>query len=229
MMSMVIMLYAPVSLQIHSAFSLFTFSILVSPVAFDPTNPINVILSISFAIIMCSLSWVLWRYRIPVSVLKKLSSLGFHKSSRDNLNQYARVPQQAQEMLRDRDGIPAIDNHPDQGDVEMVQSEYIKEPNLVFGTLRNHELQGYADVEYKLTFEEIGQVLYFAKSGFIGFVFGLLGLYFFASQTRTNYWYTHSLWHFFIMNSAHYLLIGRVQLFSGLRYILDKDLHNLDD
>jgi hypothetical protein len=227
MMAMVIMLYSPVSVHIHSAFSIFTFSLLVAPVAFDPTNPMNVILAITFAIIVCCMSWIMWKTRLSVTSLKKLSTLlGFRNTHPERVPQYTRVSQQSSER-NINEVYPNTDSLGEEIEFEMANME-VSTDEIDFEK-NNPSLLPEVHNDRQLTWEETGQLIFFARSGIVGVVFGMLGLCFFASQTRMNYWYTHSLWHVFIMYSAYYLVLGRVKLFQGLRFLLNKDLQNLDD
>ena len=220
MMAMVIMLYAPVSLQVHAAFSIFTFSLLVSPVTFDPTNPINVILAITFAIVMTTISWILWRYKIPIKIFS---------SSKKSEPLYSRVAQQVSDNhITDESNDRTI--HPNEDiDVEVeIEMMAVQQPNNS-AILGNKDSKVHEKPDRELSWEEIGQLAYVARSGVTGLILGLLGLFAFANQTRTNYWYVHSVWHVLMMLAAYYLSFGRVQLFKGLAYLHDRDVTYLDE
>jgi hypothetical protein len=64
----------------------------------------------------------------------------------------------------------------------------------------------------------IAMVLFRLKFLITGIVFGVAGLLCFATQTRLNYWLSHSLWHIFIMFSSLLLLKGRFEFFALLNY-----------
>lgn len=231
MMAMVIMLYAPVSSAVHAALSVFSFSLLVSPVANNATSPVNVVLALSLALLSVAVAWTLWRWRVSPSLLKHLSNmLRARRPAGERENSLASV-EYTQVALEDssHDKPQQPERRDRAGDIEMLA--------LHSPTRQRHRLGGeerelavvHRPAGAPLSWEEIRKLLYHSRTGFVGAIMGLLGLFFFANQTRTNYWYVHSLWHVLMMFSAYFLVRGRVDLFVGLHRLLDKEMHNIDD
>ena len=87
---------------------------------------------------------------------------------------------------------------------------------LEYKPINNHsniqfKTQQQSNINYKrlnLTFENI-------FIGIIGLILCSIGFYCFLTQTKDNYWYIHSGWHFFVYISTLPLLIARNHIFNS--------------
>jgi hypothetical protein len=69
--------------------------------------------------------------------------------------------------------------------------------------------------------------VYRIKSMLCGMVLGIVGLLFFAFQSRENYWLFHSLWHICVMTASFLLLKGKYEFFEFIKFIPLKSKEDL--
>jgi hypothetical protein len=72
----------------------------------------------------------------------------------------------------------------------------------------------------KMTFYEIYCSLWLT---IVGILSAVLGIVFFATQTRENYWILHSCWHTFVMFSSYLLIRGRNTFIVTVRRCIEGD------
>lgn len=179
MIAIILLLYAPITKDIHSTISIAVIGLLVSPITSNPTNAMNVILTISSSIFVVALIWLYRYYSISTS----------HKISYRGLSQ--------------------IDDLDEDSFSDGLELPSLSPPSYVSN--RPSKSNSSSNIFIRLPTLSLKNILLALFGSFVG----LLGFAFFVNQSRVNYWYTHSLWHIFVMLSAYILILGRIVIFEN--------------
>ena len=229
----VIMHHSPWSSDTHSALVICIFSILISPISNDPTDPFNIIIALTFSIIVCILAWIssVIAHRFPY-----LGSVKRNHTWRSNpgmksstplssrisaaTSGYAPVANNDSKFTNDNiemklfndkdtssfdDEIIGFDNESESDDGHEVETS---RENL--GEWRVVSMNSATLLE-RITaiIKSIPATVYLLRWSFLGLLLSLLGILCFSLQTRLTYWYMHSLWHLLVMSSVLPSLFGR--------------------
>lgn len=224
--SSILLLYAPMSRSVHTAVSLLCLALLVPPVADQPTSPVNLVLALTFALLVLAVGWgaVLRQGdRRGSQVTHLLGGLFLHTQSDPLLHGTAGAS--GEEVIFDKP-LAVVTN----GE-EMVYSSIARNsPELREEDIEMMDLsQGITpSTEYFDNSSDLAAV--YSSNGTcpevcveherhvwalpaVGMLVGLVGLMCFALQRRENYYISHSLWHVFMMISAYLLVRGRRHLY----------------
>ena len=164
--------------------------VLISPVSTNPTAPSIIIGTIVFSITITVVSWIITLYYYKYFKYK------YQKMS-------------TSEVIADEDHIEMesfASSHVNlDAIVDVNQLRWIQAPVSTSVNLTSHSL-------LQRVFDAVSMLRY----TIIGLLLGAVGTISFYFQTRTNYWYIHSIWHASIMLSAHFVLIGKPYFISYL-------------
>lgn len=230
----VILHHSPWSSDSHSALVICVFSVLVSPISNDPTNPKNIILAISFSISVCILAWIsaVISHRFP-----HLSTKDGTWRSNPGINLTASLSAATQGYApvatsNDGDNIEMqhviVDSNPDHCDEGDNDDENgFNEQNEIENTRStsdwNMDTSRISWLEkIVVIIKAIPSALIVSRWTIVGVALALSGIMCFAMQTRMSYWYLHSLWHILVMSSTLPLLYGRgifVNIVASLLYV----------
>ena len=110
-----------------------------------------------------------------------------------------------------------LDGEDDSISAAQQREEYEEEGEAAPGRSRSSfEDSGLGNVrEIK---ESAKQLIREVRTTLIGVLFACIGLLCFALQTNENYWFVHSLWHYFIMSSAFFFIHGRIGFMKWMDY-----------
>lgn len=237
-MASMILFYSPIKRQTHSALTLMSVALLVTPVANNPTDSLNIICAIAGSV---TLSFLLWLNYILVVNKCTLTTLYNSLCCRSNGRVEATVSRRKRPKRKMKyTFVPSSDpsgdsqSDPTANGIELTASQAMDRGNVF---LRNRDQ---ADVESSFVSVEsrysqnsfrdwelyitncildLPDNLYDCKFALFGLLLAGVGLAFFVLQTRESYWFMHSMWHMCVMLSSYCLIRGRFDFFNVIEHI----------
>lgn len=231
----VIMHHSPWSADTHSALVICIFSILISPISNDPTDPFNIIIALTFSIIVCILAWI---SSVIVHRFPYLGGVKRNNTWRTNYGMKSSTPLSSRIAAATNGYAPVANKDSDSkftnDNIEM-KSFNEKDTNSFDDDIIGFDNESESDDSHEIessrenlgewsavsmnsatwmekfttTIKSIPATVYLLRWTFLGLLLSLLGIACFALQTRLTYWYMHSLWHLLVMSSVLPSLFGR--------------------
>jgi predicted membrane channel-forming protein YqfA (hemolysin III family) len=199
----VLVLYSKIRQQLQETLILCFLGSSMAFIANNPTNPMNLILTLSSATVVIFSSWIYYavlKYRGIPSLFR------FYQLKKAPVSQHVDVAVEEQSLL--------------EREIEMPERPPNREPmerrSLLFYR-RTPLKRGNPDILTRSRFDQWDECIVHVRSSILGFLSATIGLSFFASQTRSNYWIFHSSWHVFVMIGAFLCVKGKFEFFDFLQ------------
>ncbi len=162
--------------------------ILISPVSTNPTAPSIIIGTIVLSVTITVVSWIV-TFHYYKCFKYKYQKMNMSEADEDHI--------EMESFASSHVNLDAI--------IDVNQLRWIEAPvSTSVASTPQSSLQR--------VFNAVSMLRY----TIIGLLLGAVGTLSFYFQTRTNYWYIHSIWHASIMLSAYYILIGKPYFISYL-------------
>ena len=223
-MSTVVLYYAPISKQTHSALVLATVGMLAAPISNDPTNALNIILAIVCSVLLTLLLWLLHTLHAENSTLYKWLQSCFGYTVHAALNNNNKG-----QSRRSKYTIVAEDSQ--HGDIELSTTVSPIAETKHGGEVEDSAKSDSPEMRYAEEYScrrsiasiysfclDVPHYLYDLRYCLSGLILSITGLMCFAVQSRVSYWYVHSLWHVFVMSSSLLLVKGRGDFMEMIEY-----------
>lgn len=223
-----LLFYAPITREQHASGSLFLLALLLGPIIVDPTNAIVLVIAVVGSI---AVTVVLWCYHFRRSTPSSLQIETINDSvNRSSL--YTTVPQsdlslQPGDIELSSNFGNGDDNAQISEDREVLSNplhlaRQSLDPRSSGDASRSNSTTSTTTLNQSSSLRaRVIEVLSHGREGVAGGVVGLVGLSCYALDSRTNYWFVHSIWHVAMMVAAYLLLRGRHALF--LHFGIDFD------
>jgi hypothetical protein len=208
----IILLYSAIPIYIQVNMCIVVIALLLPFVSNNPTNAMNVIVSIVCTIIIVICSHIIEYYKLQNACNNIMNGIWYriHRGAMYNpVNDINNSSIHTSSTVQQNDVELTLFNH----------DENISDNNSsrnIVDTVIHSSIDGNSNNSTPSTFMAL---LYSLRYTIVGGILGGSGLMCFAIQDRETYWYVHSIWHMCMMFAAYMLVIGRKEFFAYLEYV----------
>lgn len=204
-------------------------ALVLAPVAHAPTSPVNLVLALVFAFLICLFSWIFrCGYRVLLSGARLFSRVSTSDDAMEGMSTRSSSSIGGAGGGDGRTGSD-IEMSRSKGRVSLQRESEVEDRGLLDESVHAGESERTQSLPDRDRYREREREGNMSSGGcsshaftyiFIGVVLAIIGFSSFAFESRTNYWIVHSIWHFTAFGSTYFLIKGRHLLFDKLCFDL---------